>query len=254
VTAAPVASVAPNPIRRLLAAAVRGPDYAADAGDLVDVRVAGLAIPLRATVALFVATAAIVLDETRRLVAPAVDAALGTADPATNLAFERAILFGALPFVVLAAGFRDAPSRYGLTLGAWRWGAGLLLAGLVIMTPIIAWLSTLPEFSGYYQGAAAPIGTVLLRNVMELGPAEFLLRGFLMFALLRRIGPLAIVVVQVPFVLTHVGKPEIELWSTFFGGSVFAWLDWRTGSVLWSALGHVYILSLMVVLAGGLAG
>jgi membrane protease YdiL (CAAX protease family) len=72
-----------------------------------------------------------------------------------------------------------------------------------------------------------------------------------MFTLWRRIGALAIVVVQVPFVLTHFGKPDIELWSTFFGGTVFAWLDWRTGSILWSALGHVYVLTLMLLAVGG---
>ena len=58
-------------------------------------------------------------------------------------------------------------------------------------------------------------------------------------------------VVQIPFVLTHIGKPEIELWSTFIGGSVFAWLDWRTGSILWSGLGHVFVLTLMLVAVGG---
>jgi membrane protease YdiL (CAAX protease family) len=72
-----------------------------------------------------------------------------------------------------------------------------------------------------------------------------------MFALWRRIGPLALVVVQVPFILIHIGKPDVELWSTFIGGAVFAWLDWRTGSILWSALGHVYILTLMLVAVGG---
>jgi membrane protease YdiL (CAAX protease family) len=77
-------------------------------------------------------------------------------------------------------------------------------------------------------------------------------RGFLLFVLLRRIGPLALVVVQVPFIFSHIGKPELELWSTFIGGSVFAWLDWRTGSVLWSALGHVYVLTLMLVAVGAI--
>ena len=55
----------------------------------------------------------------------------------------------------------------------------------------------------------------------------------------------------VPFVLTHVGKPEVELWSTFVGGPVFGWLNWRTGSILWSALGHVYVLTLMELAVGG---
>ena len=43
-----------------------------------------------------------------------------------------------------------------------------------------------------------------------------------------REAPLAIVVVQVPFVLTHIGKPDIELWSTFLGGSIFAWCRTRS--------------------------
>jgi uncharacterized protein len=72
-----------------------------------------------------------------------------------------------------------------------------------------------------------------------------------MFTLWRRIGPLALVVQLIPFVLTHVGKPEIELWSTFIGGSVFAWLNWRTSSILWSALGHVYVLTLMELAVRG---
>jgi membrane protease YdiL (CAAX protease family) len=156
-----------------------------------------------------------------------------------------------VPLGVVVLGFRDSPGRYALRLGDWRWGLALLVAGLVVMTPIIVGLAALPEFRGYYGTASAPLGQRLLNDVAELVPAEFLLRGFLMFALWRRIGPLALVVAQVPFVLTHIGKPDLELWSTFVGGSVFAWLDWRTGSILWSALGHVYVMTLMLVAVGG---
>jgi membrane protease YdiL (CAAX protease family) len=243
-----------GPLRRLLRAATAGPDYPPDERDLRDVRIAGLDLPLRALVVLFVATAAIVLDATRRLVAPTVDIILGGADPPLNLSVERAILFGVLPLVVVLVAFRDRPARYGLTLGSWRWGLGLLIGGLAVMTPIIAALSTVPQFVDYYRTTTGSLGEVLLRNGLEVIPAEFLLRGFLMFALWRRIGPIAIVVVQVPFVLTHLAKPEIELWSTFLGGSIFAWLDWRTRSILWSGLGHVYVLTLMVVLARGFVG
>jgi membrane protease YdiL (CAAX protease family) len=241
---------------RLAQRAAAGPAYEPAPGDLRDITIAGIDVPVRATVALFVATAAFVADATGSVADDAVRAVLGSGDPALDRAVERAVLFGAVPLLVVLIGFRDAPdrfgrpSRYGLRLGDWRWGLGLLLVGLAVMTPIIAWLSTFPDFIGYYRGAAGPLPTVVARNLIELVPAEFVLRGFLLFALLRRIGPLAIVVVQVPFVLTHIGKPEIELWSTFLGGSIFAWLDWRTGSILWSALGHVYVLSLMVALAG----
>jgi membrane protease YdiL (CAAX protease family) len=119
------------------------------------------------------------------------------------------------------------------------------------MLPIILGLSSLDQFREYYRPSGRAVGLVVLDHLIELIPAEFLLRGFLMFALWRRIGALALVVQLVPFVLTHVGKPEIELWSTFIGGSVFAWLNWRTGSILWSALGHVYVLTLMELAVRG---
>lgn len=241
-------------LARLLRAAIRGPAYEASPADLREVHVAGVTLPARSTVALFVVTAALVLDATKRAVLPLVAGLMGAADPVLNLALERTILFGALPLLVVTLGFRDRPARFGLTFGDWRWGAGLLVAGLVVMTPIIAWVSGFPDFVAYYGTVPGSIGQIALRNGLEVIPAEFLFRGFLMFVLLRRIGPLAIVVVQVPFVMAHIGKPEIELWSTFLGGSIFAWLDWRTGSVVWSALGHLYVLTLTVVLARGLLG
>jgi membrane protease YdiL (CAAX protease family) len=241
-------------LARLLRAATQGPDYEATAADLREVRVAGVTLPVRATTVLFVATLALVLDATKRAVLPLVGGLMGNGDPVLNLALERAILFGVLPLLVVTLGFRDRPARFVLTLGDWRWGAGLLVVGLAVMTPIIAWSSGLPDFVAYYGTGPGSIGQIALRNGLEVIPAEFLFRGFLMFVLLRRIGPLAIVVVQVPFVMAHIGKPEIELWSTFLGGTIFAWLDWRTGSVIWSALGHLYVLTLMVILARGLLG
>ncbi len=228
-------------IGSLFARATAGPSYPPSPEDLEDVRVAGLDLPLRATVALFVATLVILLDYTGAL-----------NDPSLPRAAERAILFGLVPLGVVLLGFHDRPSRYGLKLGEWRWGLGLLLIGLAIMTPIILALAQAPAFRDYYGGGGRPgLLPTLLTNALELFPAEFVLRGFLLFALYRRIGPLALIVVQVPFIFAHIGKPELELYSTFIGGTVFAWLNWRTGSIVWSALGHLYVLTLMLVAVGG---
>ncbi len=234
----------------LIAAATAGPTYPAEAGDRREIRVAGLDLPVRATTALFLVTLIVLLDYTRTLI-PADIQQLGRSPEAVRYtALLRLVVFGLVPTAVIVVGFRDRLTRYGLTLGAWRWGVGLLLAGLAIMTPIILGLATRPDFRGYYGVSAGDLGNVLLTNVLDLGAAEFLLRGFLLFTLLRRIGPLALIVVQVPFIFSHIGKPELELYSTFIGGTVFAWLDWRTGSIVWSALGHVYILTLMLVAVG----
>jgi membrane protease YdiL (CAAX protease family) len=222
----------------LLARATAGPTYEPDRGDRRDIRVAGLDLPLRATVALFVATLVVLLDYTGVL-------------QFHPRALERAILFGLVPLAVVLFGFRDRPTRYGLKLGEWRWGLGLLLVGLAIMTPIILGLAQLPAFRDYYGHGPLNAVDSLFANALELVPAEFVLRGFLLFTLYRRIGPLSLVVVQIPFIFAHIGKPELELYSTFIGGSIFAWLDWRTGSILWSALGHLYVLTLMMVAVGG---
>jgi membrane protease YdiL (CAAX protease family) len=203
---------------------------------------------MRASVAELAATGLIVVDRPGLLISPATSAELGAG---LAVAAQRFVLFLVVPVAIVLFGFRDRLGRYGFRLGDWRLGAGLLVLGLIVMTPIIVGLSGLDAFRTYYGSAPRPLALAVVSNLVELIPAEFLLRGFLMFALWRRIGGLAIVVVQVPFVLTHIGKPEIEPWSTFVGGTVFAWLDWRTGSILWSALGHVYVLTLMLVAVGG---
>ena len=236
-------------LQTLVDRAIAGPGYPPNDEDLADLRILGLALPRRASVAVLAATALILVDRLGLIFSPTTSAELGPGLRAVSVA--RLVLFLIAPLAIVVFGFRDSPARYALRLGDWRWGGGLLLAGLAVMTPIILALAQLPEFRGYYGGVPRPLGSVLASNLVELIPAEFLLRGFLMFALWRRIGPLALVVAQVPFVLTHIGKPDVELWSTFIGGSVFAWLDWRTGSILWSALGHVYVLTLMLVAVGG---
>lgn len=225
-----------------------GPEYPPSTSDERDARWFGLAFPRRASVAVLAMTALIVLDQARALVPFFPAAGIAGLDQIT---LQRFVLFLLAPLAIVVLGFRDDPRRYALRIGDWRWGAGLLLVGLVVMTPIILALSGLESFRSYYGGDAVPVGVALANNLVELVPAEFLLRGFLMFALWRRVGPLALVIAQVPFVLTHLGKPDLELWSTFVGGSIFAWLDWRTGSILWSALGHVYVLTLMTVAVGG---
>jgi len=238
-------------IRRLFAGATAGPDYPPDERDLRDVIVFGLRFPLRASVAIAATTGLIVVDQLGWIASQPMQFLFPDGSPLDATSVQRFVLFLVVPLGIVVFGFRDGPSRYGLQLGDWRWGAGLLIAGLVVMLPIILGLSSLDQFRDYYGTSGRPVGVLVLDHLVELVPAEFLLRGFLMFALWRRIGPLALVVQLVPFVLTHVGKPEIELWSTFIGGSVFAWLNWRTGSILWSALGHVYVLTLMELAVRG---
>jgi membrane protease YdiL (CAAX protease family) len=134
-------------------------------------------------------------------------------------------------------------------VGDWRAGLGIALAGCAVMTPVVIALARVDAFAAYYapQGASAP--EVLLTTALEVIPAEFFYRGFLLFALLRVVGPIAVVIATLPFAFAHLGKPEVETLSTLGGGLLYGWLDWRTGSVLWSGLAHTWLLSLVVIAA-----
>jgi len=215
--------------------------------------VLGLRLPRRATVAIAVVTLVLLVDFSRTFL-PDELIALGRTPVALRMvAIERAVLFGLLPLGVVIFAFRDRPGRYGVTLGDWRAGLALMLVGCAVMTPIVLWFATLPDARAYYGPSAEPLPGLLLTNTLDLSAGEFLFRGFLTFTLLRAIGPIGVLVATMPFVFAHLGKPELELYSTLAGGLVYGWLAWRTRSILWGTIGHVYILSLVIVAAGAAA-
>jgi membrane protease YdiL (CAAX protease family) len=238
-------------VRTWIAAA---PAYPANAGDLATVDVLGLRLPVRATIAVVTVTLVLLLDYHGRI--DGIMSSLLGADPANAADLKRVqsvgrlVLLGIVPLAVIVFLMRDRPSRYGVRVGDWRAGAALAIAGCVVMTPIVLAIARVPAFSAYYGPQSAAPGQVILTTALEVIPAELFFRGFLLFALLRVVGPFAVVLATLPFVFAHLGKPEVETLSTLFGGLAYGWLDWRTGSVLWSGLAHTWILSLVVLAAG----
>jgi uncharacterized integral membrane protein len=236
---------------RWWAAFTAGPAYPPEPADTRTVPLVGLDLPGRATLAIAVVTVVLLLDYSRTFLPDDLFASGLSPAAARAIALERAVLFGLVPLLVVLAVFRDQPSRYGLALGEWRWGLGLVVVGCALMTPLVLWFATLPEVRAYYGPSAAPWPELLAVNGLELTSAEFAFRGFLLMTLLRVIGPLAVVVAALPFVFGHLGKPELELFSTLAGGLVYGWLAWRTRSIVWGAIGHTYILTLVTVAAAG---
>lgn len=215
------------------------------------VELVGLRLPSRASAAVAIAIVALLLDYSRILL-PSTIVALGrTADGLRGVALERFVLFAIVPLLVVVLGFRDRPSRYGLTLGDRTAGIVLMLVGAAVMTPIVLWFATLPEVRAYYSVSAAPVGSVVITNAIDLTAAEFLFRGFLMLTLVRAIGPLGVLIAVMPFAYAHVGKPVLELLSTLGGGLAYGWLAWRTRSIVWGSIAHIYILSLVTAATTG---
>ncbi|MEX0710263.1 MAG: CPBP family intramembrane glutamic endopeptidase [Chloroflexota bacterium] len=198
---------------------------------------AGLRLPWRETVVVLVTTFVLLIDFHHGLTLPLGPASQG---------LMRVVLYLVVPVGVLLL-LGERPSAYGLRIGDWR--VGFLVAGAfaVAATPVILVVAGLPEFQAYYHRSATDLTVALLSNGVDVAAAEFLFRGFLMWTLVRLAGPMGVVLATFPFVFTHLGKPELETLSTFFGGMGFGWLAWRTRSVLYGALLHVYLISLIVI-------
>jgi len=227
------------------------PSYPADERDRRTFRFAGLELPIRSTIVVVAVILIVIFDFQRTLIPHELLHYDRNPVEQRLQSLSRVVLFFCVPMLIVLVGFRDRPGRYGLQLGDWRWGLGLAVAGGVVMTPVVLILSGSPDFKAYYAPSAEPLPGLLTTNVFDLVSTEFVYRGFLMLALARIFGPIALVVALFPFTFTHLTKPEAELLSTFAGGAIYGWLTWRTRSVLWGALAHVYIVTLLIVAAGG---
>lgn len=225
------------------------PAAPAAARDRAELNLLGLRVPALATAFLLLACALLMLDRNYDVLPR-----FGPIDPRSlrNQGIERLVLFGLLPLVILL-GLREDPRRYGLGRGDVR--RAVLFGGLatVVTVPAIAVLAAVPAIRDWYGPSMTTVPGVLLTSVLDLVPTEFLLRGFLMFALLRAIGPFGVVVAVVPFVMVHIGKPDLEALSTLGGGLVFGWLNWRTGAIWASAAYHVAIQATVIVAAAAWA-
>jgi membrane protease YdiL (CAAX protease family) len=230
------------------------PAYPPSEADLRTVRVAGLDVPTRATIALFLITTIVLLDWSRTFI-PQDILDLQRAAPAIRYqALLRVGLYLLIPLGCVVLVFRDDPRRYGLRIGDWRWGAALAALGIVVMVPVAWIVGQQPAFREFYATSIAPLPDLVVTYSIDLFSTEFAFRGFLLFTLVRAMGPLGIVVSQLPFVFGHLAKPELELFTVFIGGLVYGWLAYRTGSIVWGWLAHLAIVVTLVASSGTAAG
>jgi membrane protease YdiL (CAAX protease family) len=208
--------------------------------------VLGMPLPVRETAVIAVTTFAIILDYYRDIAIPS--------SPILSQGVDRPLLFLVVPLATLLL-LGERPSDYGLRIGNWRLGLPVMLLAMLVLAPVVLWLSGQPDFAAYYrldaQGERSVphelFGFALAGFAADVTSAEFLFRGFLMWTLVRVAGPAGILMATIPFVFAHLGKPELETLTTLVGGLAFSWLAWRTRSILYGAAVHVFILDLLLV-------
>jgi len=172
---------------------------------------------------------------------PLADAWLGAnADmaPFVHWGIASIVLRVLVPVAVIVFVFREPVADYG-----WRWrGIGkhlpMYAALYALMVPLIIWASTqasfqqkYPFYRGAADGGAAFWGYELLYGAQFVG-VEFFFRGFLTFALFRRFGYNALLIMAIPYVMVHFNKPLPETFGALGAAMVLGTLALRAGSCI----------------------
>ncbi|HSH05084.1 MAG TPA: CPBP family intramembrane glutamic endopeptidase [Anaerolineae bacterium] len=171
-------------------------------------------------------------------------------------AYDRLLFYFIIPMGVILLWWREPASAYGWQWGNWREGLLWTVGAMVGMSLILWVVARWPSMQGYYLPRAPEnVGRLLWLAGVDLFAWEFVWRGFMLFTLARIMGPGPAIFIQaIPFAYMHLGKPEIETFSTIFGGAAFGFLAWRTQSFVYPWLIHWYIMCFTVLMAMGRLG
>jgi membrane protease YdiL (CAAX protease family) len=223
-----------------------GLQVASDSEPAPTIRLGRLELDARATVVVVVSTLLLMLDAYHHFIPYSTYAELLLAK-----ALERTLYYLIVPLLIILIGFRQSPAVYGFRLGDWRTGLKWTLIFLAVGLPILYLSARTPAMSSYYAQGTRTVSEVLGTSALDLFGWEFLFRGFILFGLLRVVGPSAVLLQAVPFAMAHIGKPELEALSTIFGGILFGWLAWRSKSFLFPFLLHWLINTFVILTAMG---
>jgi membrane protease YdiL (CAAX protease family) len=161
------------------------------------------------------------------------------------------ILF-CVPALVVRFGYRRPLREFGLQWGEARLWGRYLGAFLLVMIPVVAVVSRTPDFQAFYPRCQEARTSALWAAGSAGGwlvyffAWEWFFRGFLLFALVPRMGPtLAILVQMIPFAMMHFPKPEAEAWSSLIAGIALGIMAWRGRSFIGTWLLHWCVAQMM---------
>jgi membrane protease YdiL (CAAX protease family) len=166
------------------------------------------------------------------------------------------IFYLPLPILIVKLFFGGRLRDYGLKLALKKQHLTLYGAMLLIMAPIVFYVSTRIDFLNiypFYRGASlAPLGAVLVWEAaygIQFIALEFFFRGFLVLGLERYIGRYAVWVAVVPYCMIHYHKPPLEAFIAIVAGIVLGEVARRTRSILGGVLVHLSVALSMDALA-----
>ncbi|MBD3388154.1 MAG: CPBP family intramembrane metalloprotease [Candidatus Altiarchaeales archaeon] len=153
---------------------------------------------------------------------------------------DSLVFYGGLPLAAVLL-MRRNPLDFGLRIGEWRVWVPYVLVTCAVALPILYGASRIESLSSYYTLSGFDLGHYAPRIIVELAAWEVMFRGYLLFGLSDRFKEGSILVQMVPFVLMHLGKPQLETISTIPMGLYLGWVAYRGNSFWPAAIIHIFI-------------
>ena len=145
------------------------------------------------------------------------------------------------PNLIIILVLRRNPLEFGLRIGNFRLWKYYVIGFLLIALPLVYLTSSGSSFQSYYVKPNIDILKYSLTAIVYMLGWEFLFRGYLIFGLKDKFKEGSILIQMIPFVLLHLGKPEIETISTIISGIIWGYFSYR-GNSFWPAfLIHIVI-------------
>ena len=165
--------------------------------------------------------------------------------------FDAIVFYALLPLLSIVILLRKNPLDFGLRIGNYKIWLVHVIAACFVAFPILIIASRFNSLEEYYTIE----DFFLLRYFLEITAYqiswEFIFRGFLLFGLKEKLKEGSIIVQMVPFVLLHLGKPEIEVISTIPMGIYFGYVAYRGNSYWPAVVIHLFInISFRVMVNG----
>lgn len=153
-----------------------------------------------------------------------------------------------LPIIIIKLFLKEKIKDYGLKLGDYKFGMTIVIISILVMLPILWFVSASPEFAIKYPHLQMAKSNWSIFIIYEIGMLtylfawEFIWRGYMLFGLEKKFGYYAIFIQMIPFVILHNGKPELETFSAIIGALILGVIALRTRSFIYGVIIHFAIM------------
>ena len=159
------------------------------------------------------------------------------------------VLMFILPATYVKVGMKKSLYNFGWGLGDLKYGAKWLISIPLLVVPMIYIASKMPDLRLEYPLAKSLLHDQSSLLIYETAYVlfyyvawEFFFRGFLLFGLKERFGPVNAILIQtISSCLVHIDKPEGEIIGSIFIGILFGMIALRSKSIWYVFLIHVSI-------------